>query len=258
MKVLGVYDKDNEIRCFNKSAFFVMKKFFDKHPEYGYCYFKNLETLKLIKVDEFNDDKQDGQYNGLGNAIIFSRNNTLGRELFHVASYDKNCNIFAIDSHLGIEAGLIAGMTEYLIIKVYELSKAHEYPFEAFCIKMLDDIPGLFKPYFIPNHEEFINLFPNKRSIYSLMYALNAYHENTAISNFDLHKTDEAIKGVIDSLISIEISKENNKSNLIKYSEKFMDEITSQEIKDFMSEINPKYSHYANRQINIRIRRIGE
>ena len=51
MKVLGVYDQNCEIRCNNKSIFYVMKKFFDRLPsEYGECYFRNLEDLILIKI----------------------------------------------------------------------------------------------------------------------------------------------------------------------------------------------------------------
>ena len=267
MKVLGMYDKESEIRCFNKSAFLVMRNFFSRLPEeYGKCYFKNLETLKLLKVDEFNDDKIAGKYNSLGNVIMFSKNNSLGHELFHVASYDRSRDISAFEGHIDIEQGLIEGMTEYLFVKTYELSLACEYPFEVFCVKMLEDIPNLFKPYFIPSHEDFINLFPSKRSIYSLMYALNVYHEDAldymaSPSGNDiqhtLYKIEEAIKGVIDSLISIELSRNTDDASLNRYADKFMDELTSKEVKDMMYWLCPKYSHYANKQINVKIRRKG-
>ena len=264
MKVLGVYDKDSDLRCFNKSAFMTMRSFFDKLPvEYGKCYFDNLETLKLLKVDEFNDDKFSGMYNSFGNVVMFSKNNALGHELFHVASYDRRNDLTAFEGYIDIEQGLIEGMTEYLFITTYGLSGVREYPFEVFCVKMLEDIPGLFKPYFIPSHDDFINLFPSKRGIYSLMYALNVYHEDildympSEENDAILNKIENAIKGVIDSLISIELSRKVDDDSLYKYAEKFMDEITRHEVKDMISWLYPKYSHYANKQINVKIRRKG-
>ena len=268
MKVVGVYDKYSGLKCFNKNAFMVMRNFFAKLPkEYGKCYFDNLETLKLLKVDEFKDDRFSGMYNSLGNVVMFSKNNALGHELFHVASYDRSNDARAFEGYIDIEQALIEGMTEYLFMTAYGLSGTYTYPFEVFCIKMLDDIPGLFEPYFIPNHENFINLFPNKRIIYSLMYALNSYHEdifdctptfNNESSDHVQPKTKEAIKGVIDSLISIELSRKINNDDLEKYADKFMDEISSGAVKETLTYTWPKYHNYANKQVNTRIRRKGE
>ena len=263
MKVLGVYDKFSDVRCFNKNIFVVMKNFLASFPtEYSICYYKNLDTLKLVKVDKFKDENVFGKYNELGNVIMFSSNNSLGHELLHVASCDRDGGKIAIQGHIDVEQGLIEGMTEYLFIKAYQLSCAYGYPFEVFCVKMLENIPNLFKSYFIPSHEDFINLFPNKRSIYSLMYALNIYHEDALdymLSSGDiqniLNRIQEAIRGVIDSLISIELS--INDDNLRQYGDKFMDEITRREVKDVMYWLYPKYSNYANRQINVKIKKRG-
>ena len=257
MKVLGVYDQNCEIRCNNKSIFYVMKKFFDRLPsEYGECYFRNLEDLILIKIDDPHDI--DERYNELGNSIIYSKNSSLGLELFRVSSYDRQKNISSIDRKIGIEQGLIEGMTEYLFTKEYEITKGLKNPFEVFCIKMLADIPNLFKPYFIPSHEEFIHLFPNKRNIYNLMYNLNIYHNCLKNKDIETDKIISAIKGVIDSLISIELSRRENNFCLSQYSEKFMDEITSKEVIDILGEIYPKYNNYASRRVNIKIRKRGD
>ena len=264
MKVLGVYDKNSDVRCFGRNIFLVMDQFLKNYPcEYGKCYYDNLETLKLIKVDKFMEDNLAGKYNQDGNVIIFNKSDALGHELFHMASYDRERHIMAFDGHMDIEKGLIEGMTEYLFNKAYSRGSVSGYGFEVFCVSMLDDMDNLFKGYFMTNHDEFINVFPNKRCIYSLMYALNIYH-NESMSYISLPEDDEdilekiqeAIRGVINSLITIELSRKMDSDNLIKYGDKFMDLVTSKEISDIMYWLYPKYNNYASRQINRRIRKM--
>ena len=95
------------------------------------------------------------------------------------------------------------------------------------------------------------------------MYAINVYHDEaidyiSSLNNDGIHNAlliiQEAIRSVIDNLITIELSIEKNNCNLIAYGDKFMDLISSNDIKEIMYWLYPKYGNYANRQINTKIK----
>ncbi len=266
MKIINMYDQYSDIRCRGKNVFKTMRTFLAKYPEeYSECYYYNLDYLKLFKVDKMVDEAMAGEYDTSANVIFFKDNEALGHEFFHMASNNIVDGQYAIESNIGIEYGLIEGMTEYLYNKAYGLPNPTAYSFEVFVVKMLEDIPRLFEPYFIPNHDNFISLFPNEKDIYSLLYSLNvysdAYYEYIASSystdnkSVDLGKIIENIEDTIDNLISIELSMHGNSiAKLSIYGDKFMDLIGSDNLKNKFKDVYPNYIKYAEKQIKRRIR----
>lgn len=266
MKILDIYDKNSDLKYKRKNIFERMDKFFLGFPkEYSDNYYKNLETLRIFRVDGFSDGVSTGQYDSLNNILYFQYIGSTAHELIHVASYDSDKKKMAfMDNALSYELGLMEGMTEYLSMKAFNTSEPKAYIFEVFCTEMLSNIEGLFKPYFIPNHDDFINLFPNEKDIYSLMYLVNFFYDNadayinSLILGEEYFFTEEVmqqvIRDIINTLIDIELSFNKSDRDLIVYGEKFMDLISSRVVDDCLWDIYPKYKNYANRTVNRRIR----
>lgn len=154
-------------------------------------------------------------------------------------------------------------MTEYCASLALE-SGPSDYFFETFSAAMLNNIDGILEPYFIPNHKKFISLFPDKKNILSLMYALNYY--STKLNEFNDGKislmddsvkvrVDRSIKDVIDSLIDIQVSLKMGKVQNREYSDKFMELINSDIMDDCLGLFSSDYMDYANEQINKRVLR---
>ena len=266
MKVLNLYDKNSDLRCYKKNIFKTMEIFLKHFPEeYKTCYKRNLDSLELFKVDRMDDETMTGAYNNQANVIFFEMNNSLGHELFHVASNDLVNNIYAFESKIEIEDGLIEGMTEYLTMKAYDLTKPGSYAFEVFSVTMLEDVPNIFRPYFIPNHKDFISLFPNKRDIYSLLYSLNTYNElslDYLASTYtnkdilvDMDILVNSIRDTFNNLIALELSMEKDNYKLKEYSDKFMDYLMSDNVRFILNELYPNYLRYAEKQINKKVRK---
>jgi hypothetical protein len=166
---------------------------------------------------------------------------------------------------MAIEHGLIEGMTEYFKMKAYDQEKPGAYPFEVFCVTMLEDIPDIFKSYFIPNNKEFIGLFPNKRDIYSLLYSLDSY--NKMYMDFleadyagkeqpvDMNLLRNTIKDTFNALVEIELSLEKDPYMLRKYDFKFMEYIGSDRLGLLFQELYPKYYEFADKLIDKKIRK---
>lgn len=266
MKVIDIYDKNSDIRSYGKNIFKTMKTFLSKYPsEYSECYYHNLDTLVLFKEDRFPDGITTGLYNSNANIIFFTTGDNLGHEMFHMASNDLVNKQYAFESPINIEHGLIEGMTEYLNIKAYNLTRPNSYSFHVFCVMMMEDIPNLFRSYFIPSHEDFIKLFPRAKDIYSLLYSLSVYNDNIydyiaseyvdSNSLVDLTTIIETVESTIDNLISIELSfNGNNPYKLNEYGTKFMDLIKSSYLRDNFKDIYPDYEKYAEKEIKKRIR----
>ncbi len=266
MKVIKVYDKNSDIRSYNKNIFRATEALLAKFPkEYSNCYYHNLESLELIQVDRFEEASLSGYYSDEANKIFFKNKSAMGHELFHMASNDLVTGEFAFSSKMGIEVGLIEGMTEYFNMKAYGLERPTAYPLEVCCVTMLEDIPNIFKSYFIPNHKEFISLFPNRRDIYSLFYSLNVYNEMYADYmeafcsgkewNVDMNSLRNVIKDVFNSLVSIELSIEKDPSMLRKYGFKFMEYMGSDRLMVLAEDLYPKYYEYADKLIDKKIRK---
>ena len=266
MKVIKVYDKNSDIRCYGKNVFKATENLLAQFPEeYSNCYYHNLDTLELIQVDKFMEKSLSGFYNPQANTIHFKDKSSLGHELFHMSSNDLLGGNYAFASKMGIEDGLIEGMTEYFNMKAYELNGPTAYPLEVFCVTMLEDIPGIFKPYFVPSNKDFIKLFPNRRDIYSLFYSLDVYNEmymdflETAFSNdentVDMNLVRNTIKDVFNSLVEIELSLEKDPRELRKYDYKFMEYIGSNKLAILEQELYPKYYEYADKLIDKKIRK---
>ena len=132
MKILEIYDKDSDLRCYKRNVFEVIEDYMKRFPEeYSNCYHENLSFLELYKVDKMDDRKRTGIYDTDANAIAFSQNNALPHELFHMASNDMVNNKYAIESKLGIEDGLIEGITEYLAMNACGLKNPTKFLFNA-------------------------------------------------------------------------------------------------------------------------------
>lgn len=266
MKVIKVYDKNSDIRCYNKNVFRATESILAQFPyEYGDCYRHNLETLELIYVDKMIDPSLDGYYNTEANVITFNNKGALGHEMFHMASNDLVNGNYAFESKMKIEAGLLEGMTEYFNMKAYNMDGPSAYPFEVFCVSMLEDIPNIFRPYFIPNSKDFIKLFPNRRDIYSLLYSLDAYNDmylqyleelyaNQAIT-VDMNSFKDTIKDVFNNLVAIELSMVDDSAGLRKYGHKFMEYVGSDRLMTLFQEFYPKYYEYADKLIDKKIRK---
>ena len=70
MKVIKVYDKDSDIRSYNRNVFKATENILSMFPsEYGDNYRHNLETLELIQVDKFFDNSMAGCYDPEANVI---------------------------------------------------------------------------------------------------------------------------------------------------------------------------------------------
>ena len=111
---------------------------------------------------------------------------------------------------------------------------------------MLESIPDIFKSFFIPEEKGIFKVCPSKKYMYGLLYSLDKYDElmldylsqsyvdkdNILI---DLTEARMAIRHVIDNLIGIELTMENDDSKLEQYADKFMDLISSNLICDIMA-----------------------
>ena len=266
MKIINVYDKNSNILCHGKNVFDTTKRYLYKFPkEYSECYNYNLDDLLLFEVDRMVDESMTGYYDSDANKIFYVDKNSLGHEMFHMASNDIVNNQYAFESKMDLEAGLIEGMTEYLAMKAYGLSKPGSYSFEVFCVTMLEDIPNLFGPYFKPSHKDFINLFPNRRDIYSLLYSLNAYNDieldfldsknNDSDIAIDQTVLVESIQDTLNSLVSIELSVENDSKILKMYGNKFMDYLSSDFVRHILKDLYPGYLGYAEELVKKKIRK---
>ena len=260
MKVLEIYDKNSNILDHGKNIFKTTEKYLSNFPDdYSQCYRKNIQTLELIKVDRLDDKSEAGLYHPEANNIIFSKNFTLGPELIHMATNDIINKQFAFESSLCIEDGLIEGMTEYHHMKAYGLDKPGSYSFEVFTVMMIEHIPNVFKSFFMPKEKGIFDICSDKKYMYGLLYSLDRYNQmmldflsaeyNDNDLLIDKIEARRAIRHVIDNLISIELTIENDKNKLKAYSEKFMDLISS----DLPGEIVPlfysNYIKYADKEI---------
>ena len=265
MKVIDVYDSNSDLKSYGKNIFTTTINYLKKFPsEYSRCFLNNLKTLELIKVNTI-DGVMTARYNTYENIIEFSNANALGHELFHMASNDLKSGLYAFESKMNIESGLIEGMTEYSCMKAYYLKYPRSYPFEVFTVMMLEDIPNIFRPYFVPSNRDLINLFPNRKDIYGLLYSLDAYNKimlDYITSTYtdediliDIQEFAESVKYTIINLINIELSFEKDKEKLKAYRDKFMDLISSKWVYSNITEIYPNYLDMVNKEINKRIKR---
>lgn len=269
MKVLDIYSKKDLdiLTCQGKVVSKVMDDFFSKFPkEYALNYYKNLEKLEIWRVDEVQEGAVSGEYFEQFNIMIVRSLDSIIHELMHVSSCDNRTKIAAFQRAKNVdffENTLVEGFTEYCSSLALE-SVPYDYFFETFAVAMLSNIEGIFEPYFIPNHQKFMSLFPNKKHILSLMYALNYYankledaeeKESVFLDTSIKLKVERSIKNVLDSLIDIQLSMKMSKSDNILYCDKFMDLITAEVMDDCLGRFSGDYMDYANEQLNKRILR---
>lgn len=262
MKVVRTYTKDdlNELVCLDKNLIQIMNNFFKRFPEtYRLNYDKNIKDVRIWKVDEDIDGLESSHYYAMPNLLTFQNEDTLSHEFMHMASMDRENNKMAFMEDLDnplFEHSLVEGMTEYLSCMAIG-SKPYNYFFEYFVISMLSSIDSIFEPFFIPNYNKFISLFPNSKDIYSLMYSMDYYHERIMTieecSKREIMAVKRAIDDTIDTLIDIELSFDKSFEERKKYASKFMDLISDRDIYDFIRDINSGYKNYANKQIKKRI-----
>lgn len=267
MKVYDVYDRESVLLENGKNVFKTVEKYLSKYPfEYSKCYYDNIGSLELIKVDHLPDKTEAAIYNQDMNTIVFSKNSTLGHELMHMASNDLINNQYAYESKMYIEEGLIEGMTEYHHMMAFDLKEPGAYSFEVFSVMMLEDIPDIFKSFFIPEAKGIFKVCPSKKYMYGLLYSLDKYDELMLdyLAQIYVNKDDDilidkteaimAIRHVIDNLIEIELIMESDKNRLRQYADKFMDLINSGFVCDIVPTFYRNYKDYANKQIKKRIK----
>lgn len=270
MRVLDVYSKEglDKLILEGKSLREIMDNFFMKFPKsYRENYDRNIETLEIWRVDDNIFSALNGEYMEYRNLLIFKNECSLVHELMHLSSYDSindKTAFIKTNNQFLYENALVEGMTEYLAVMALK-NKPVDYFFELFVVSMLSEIDNIFEYYFIPNADKFINLFPNKKDIISLMYSLNFYFEKIDElvdgkifeDDYDLEidRVGTSIINVIDSLIDIHMSfKYDDSANKI-YADKFMDQISNDDLFSYLSDFNDKYLGYANREINERVLR---
>ncbi len=265
MKVIDVYDANSNLRCHGQNVFDTTRTYLRRFPaEYSACLEYNLKTLELIKVDKIDNDFMTARYNTDENIIEFKTSSALGHEMFHVASNDMVNKQYAFETRLNIEMGLIEGMTEYLYMDAYNLIRPSSYDFEVFTVMMLDHIPGIFKPYFVPSCRGLIGLFPVRKHIYGLLYSLETYNrvmidylasiytdENVLV---DLEEYVDAYKYTLANLINIELSIEKNPAKLKRYRDRCLDLLNTSWMHDTMQNTYPDYFEYSERYVTKRIK----
>lgn len=266
MEIQGIYNRNDDIKCHGKNIFDVTSKYLDRFPlEYRACYDYNIRDIELYKVDVLLGTDSLATYVPDTNVIIFSKNYTLGHELFHVASEDRCHNRAALANKLGVEEGIVEGMTEYFHMKAYDLPTPATYSFHAFCIMMIEDIPNIFKSYFIPTDDTFFTKITDSKLMLSLCYALDVFDDHfvAAEENAITGKKDKDVSLLVQSgiedamkhLISIELSLCNDQVELDKYGDKFMDLLGTGTIAKDLKLVYPGYKKYAEKEVNIRIRK---
>lgn len=269
MKVVEVYTKKDldMLTCRGKVVSKVMNDFFANFPcEYRENYDRNLEKLEIWRMDEMHEGSTSGEYYESMNIILIRNLGSMVHELMHVASCDFKTRLAAFqrmkDANF-CENALIEGITEFFACMALE-STPCDYFFETFSASMLYNIDDVYRSYFIPSLDNFISVFPNKKDILSLMYALTYYSSKLEDSvGSDDKKIDDVIKGrvnhsikdVIDSLINIQLSMKMSKRENKLYGEKFMDLISCDVMEDCLGIFSEDYMDYANEQINKRVLR---
>ena len=263
MKVLDVYSKEDLDLFTDKgqSVESMMNNFFLNFPSsYRKNYDKNIETLEIYRVDEMIDQNDSAEYIPVSNVLMFKSFAAIPHEFMHMASCDRKENKTAF-LHAGMsslfEMALYEGMIEYLSC-VAKDGPPNTYFFEYFVVSMLSSIDGIFEPYFIPNYKKFLSLFPNKKDIISLMYALDNYQSRINVLTEESTETEfalveDSIKSVIDNLIDIELSFNKNKLERKIYGDKFMNLIANPDLKSLVSDVSPEYLDYAFHEVKKRI-----
>ena len=265
MKILDIYSKENLnlITFRGVDIITLMDRFFTKFPSsYRENYDKNMENLEIYRVDEMMDIDDFASYVPELNVLLFSFEKSLPHELMHMSSANLEKKLFAFckaGQRTLWENGLLEGMTEYLGCMATNTAPK-TYFFEYFVVSMLSSIDNIFEPYFIPSYDGLISLFPNKRDICSLMYGLDFYHDKSQTidkntSKEEINRIRSSIKGVIDSLIDIELSFDNDFNKKKLYVDKFMDLIMDCNVDMILKDIYPEYADYAFYEINKRVLR---
>lgn len=265
MKVLDVYNKnDLDLITFDgKGILTIMDGFFSKFPSnYRNNFDRNLEKLEVFRVDEMPDVFDSASFCPASNILLFKSFAAVPHEFMHMSSSDLINKKYAFCRE-GIyslhENGLIEGMTEFLGCMATD-SFPNTYFFEYFVVSMLSDIDNIFEPYFIPSYDGFVSLFPNKKDILSLMYALDFYHDkveciNDKSSDKEIDRISDSVRSVIDNLIDIELSFRRSTKERQRYRDKFMDLITDQNIDSVVGDVYEDYVDYAYHEVNKRVLR---
>jgi len=266
MKVLDVYSKkDLGLIKFNGVDVITMMddRFFSKFPSsYRENYDKNMGSLEIYRVDEMMDIDDFASYIPELNVLLFSLGDSLPHELMHMSSANLEKRLYAFckaGERTLWENGLLEGMTEYLGCMAANITP-NTYFFEFFVVSMLSSIDNIFEPYFIPSYDRLISLFPNRRDICSLMYGLDFYHDKSQTidkntNKEEINKMRRSIKGVINSLIDIELSFSGDIIKRKIYVDKFMDLIMDYDVNAVLKDIYPEYADYAFYKVNRRILR---
>ena len=265
MKILDIYDKKDLdlITCGGKGIITMMNDFFSRFPsDYRRNFDRNLDMLDVFRVDEMPDECDSASFCPSSNILLFKSFSAVPHELMHMSSSDLINKKYAFCRE-GIyslhENGLIEGMTEYLGCMASG-SYPNTYFFEFFVVSMLSNIDNIFEPYFIPSYDKFISLFPNKKDILSLMYALDFYHDkiqglDDKSSDKEIERISDVVRSVIDNLIDIELSFRKSAKERKMYRDKFMDLITDSNIDSVVGDVYDDYVDYAYHEVNKRVLR---
>ena len=248
MKILDIYTKkDLDILNINGvSISDIMNNYFNSVPSnYRINYDKNLDTLELWHIDEHYEEAL-AEYLDIHNLIIYKDINSIIHELFHMAARDyisKNNGFVKSCDDILFESALLEGCAEFLSSKSLNC-KPTDYYFEVFSVDMLSNIDDFFEPYFVASYDKFINLFPNKRDILSLMYSLSFYAKNFC-SIYVCEDIDR----------DIYLSFGNKYKNDKIYSDKFLSLLSDKDLSCCLSEVWEDYFKYADKQIKTRVLR---
>ena len=257
---MKVYNKNDNIRSYGKNVFAVMDAFFSKYPkEYSKLYYHNLDSLSLIRCGILNNGIDSGDYDADNNIIYFVDNNSIGHELFHMASNDIDRKVMGINKTGEKNSALYEGMTEDLFIQAFNVEGDYAFGFEVLVSRVLSQIPDFYKYYFQPNYDKFIGLFNNQDIIINLMDNLDLYGEisNYVLTIYYLDKNIKAvndkdkielictIENVIDDLMHIGYDN-SDKVGMGIYFAKLFSSLRDENIKKLFQLFYPNYMNYAN------------
>lgn len=265
---MKAYTKNDKIMCYGKDIFLTMDDFFrDKPSQYRYNYDKNLDSLMLIRQFEINNGLNTGLYDADQNIIYFTEFNSIGHEMFHVASNDLENKTMGIDKKGTNGSALLEGITEYLFVDTFQVKNNYTYSFEVAVAKVLRLIPGVLRSFFMASYDEFINSFNNKDTIKELNNELNVYNKisdycltiyyldgkNANIKLDVLVRLMDAVRKVIDSLYSIGIENSKLVDNAF-YNRYLMEALTDKCLLKIFGLLYPGYVEYLNKDVKSRVK----
>lgn len=260
MKIRNIYnscDNFGKLTLVKNNSFRKIEKFFEGLPvDYSVNYFYNKNSLKIYEMDRvYLDANATGLYDPLENVICVSDiKDALTHELIHMCSCDRisykdKVKMFGEYKNKSDELYLISeGIVEFLS-SLIDKRVVDAYNFESFVARMLFVSDESVLKYFFnaDNYGFLYNIFDEKELmnvLYNLSYIVSSEYVDTP----DEYR--KCFHVLLNSLLNIELSKENNACRLLIYRDLFLELLKDEEIKDMLNGNYKDYHNYARRLVD--------